>query len=143
MTRIGVLTSALVVVALTGCDTRHSLDPAPGWSLGVSVEGAPDAECAARVKDRRYVAQAPGSVGLPRKVESRPKRSALDTPAFERVLLSCAKEGYVSAELTLGEAPDGWIILGIKYWPGHVVDTAITRFQRTPTSVVVPMKKVN
>lgn len=127
---------------LTGCGLTDAFKTPEPWKIGVEVEGAPDAACTAKAGAKIGQGQAPGNIEVPRYVpDPIPPKTKFDPPKFLPLMVSCAREGHVSAELTLRETREGWVITGIKYWPGHVPTSSIARYQRSPTAFTVPMTK--
>jgi len=140
---IQVLLGAGLAAGLSGCDFVEAFKEPERWRLGVEVEGAPGAYCSAKAGRQSGEGQAPGNIAVPRWVpDPVPQKTKFDAPKFMPLVVSCVREGFQSAELTLRETHEGWTITGIKYWPGHVPGTSIAVYQRSPTAVTVPMSRL-
>jgi len=146
MIRIRLRALMLVLVgslALGGCGLGEAFRTPEPWKLGVAVDGAPDALCQTKVGKFVFEGRAPGNIDAQRWVPGAvPPKTKFEAPKYEPLTVTCAREGYYSAELTLRETLEGWTITGIKYWPGHVPTTSIGRFQRTPLAITVPMTPI-
>ena len=138
-----VFVGAALAAALSGCFFVEAFKDPELWKLGVDVEGAPGAYCTAKAGTKGGEGQVPGNIAVPRWVpDPIPPKTKFDPPKFLPLVVTCFREGYQSAELTLRETREGWSITGIKYWPGHVPNTSIAVYQRSSTAITVPMNRV-
>lgn len=134
------LTAAL---ALSGCGFTEAFKTPEPWKLGVMLDGAPDAQCVAKVGKFTGEGRAPGNIDVQRWVpDPIPPKTKFDPPKYLPLVVTCTREGYHAAELTLRETLQGWTITGIKYWPGHAPTAGVGRYQRSPTAITVPMAPI-